>query len=277
MEQHAKQSDSLYTWSQHSLKDCQDANTSLVKQKITLQDQTNDMSLQLTATKENNTQLRKQLQALSAISSAQAESIQKSLDNIGAKDTYIRNLQSAVSHRDSINLAVLMELKSMLGGFGEDVKIKVEKGEVYLDLSDKLLFNSDSNSYNIGEKAKGILSRLARVITDQPNIDVLVEGHTDSVYFLQDPLVDNWDLSVKRATSVVRSLQNDYNISPLRMTAAGRGEYGIIAGNDTPEGRAANRRTRVVIIPHAEQLEKLLDHKQQTPDSTATAQTVTGN
>jgi chemotaxis protein MotB len=271
MQQQAHEYDSLYAWSQHTLKTCQDANSDLSKQKTSLQTQANDMSLQLNAANENNTQLRKQLQDLSAISSMQAESIKKSLDNIGAKDTYLREVQSAVSSRDSQNLAVVMDLKATLGGFGDqDVSIKLEKGVVYVDLSDRVLFNGDSNSVTLSSKAKSVLGRMARVLNDQPDIAIMVEGHTDSISYHmdsisyhtdsisyhtdsisnpQDSLPDSWDISVKRATAVVRVLQKQYNISPLRMTAAGRGEYSTVNSNDTPEGRAANRRTRIVILP----------------------------
>jgi chemotaxis protein MotB len=263
MQQQAQKNDSLYTWSMRTLKTCQDANNDLNKQKLSLQDQANDMNLQLTATKENVTQLRKQLQNLSAITSAQAESIKKSLDNMGANDMYIQNLQSAQSHRDSVKLAVIMNLKAALGSFGDqDVNIKVERGVVYVDLSDKLLFSSDSNSYTVTNNAKAVLGRIARVLNDQPDIEFMVEGHTDSISYPQDPLLDNWDLSVKRATSVVRILQNEYNISPIRMTASGRSEYVTVASNDTPDGRAANRRTRIVILPQLDQLLKLLERRQ---------------
>lgn len=270
MQQQAQRSDSLYTWSMRTLKTCQDTNNDLNKQKSLLQNQANDLNLLLTATKENNTQLRKQLQDLSAMSTAQAESIKRSMDNMGAKDMYIRDLQSAVAHRDSVNLAVLMNLKPALGSFGEqDVNLKVEKGIVYVDLSDKLLFNSDSNSYTVTDKAKAVLGRLARVLNDQQDIEFMVEGHTDSIPYSQNALLDNWDLSVKRAISVVRVLQNDYKISPIRMTAAGRSEYITIASNDTPEGRAANRRTRIIILPQMDQLLKVLERRHGTPPPSA--------
>lgn len=326
--------DTLYTWSMRTLKTCQDANNELTRQKAALKNETNDMKLLLTATQDNNSQLRKQLQTLSALSSAQAESISKSLDNIGAKDTYIQNLQAAISHRDSVNLVLVLNLKATIGGFGEDVSIKVEKGFVYVDLSDKILFNSDSNSagYMVTDKAKTVLGRLARVLNDQPDLEFMVEGHTegiaphkdnaasltdstashtdsatsltDSSASLPDSLKvtlsdslkvslpeslkislsdskaslpdsskvsspDNWDLSVKRATSIIRILQNEYHVSPLRMTAAGRGEYIPVAPNDTPEGRAANRRTRIVILPQMDQLLKVLEHGQGKGGSTA--------
>ena len=263
MQQKAQNSDSLYTQSMRALKTCQDANNDLTRQKASLQNQTNDMSLELTASKENNIQLRKQLQDISLISNAQAESIKKSLDNMGAKDSYLQDLQIALSHRDSVNLAVLMNLKATMGGFGDkDVSLKIEKGVVYADISDKLLFNSDSNSYTLTDKASAVLGRLARVLNDQPGVGFMVEGHTDSLAYPQGILLDNWDLSVKRATAIVRVLQNQYNVSPTRMTAAGRSEYVTISGNDTPEGRAANRRTRIIILPQPDPLLRLLERRQ---------------
>ena len=278
MEQHAQQSDSLYTWSQRTLKSCQDANNELAKQKLVLQAQTNEMNQQLTATKENNTQMRKQLQTLSALSSSQAESIKKSLDNMGAKDTYLRALQLALSRRDSANLAILMYLKASMGSFGEqDVSIKLEKGTVTVDLSDKILFSSDSNSYVVSDKAKGVLSRLARMFNDQPELEFIVEGHTDSVSYPTDVLPDNWDLSVKRATSVVRMLQNEYHVSPIRMTAAGRSEYVTLAANDTPEGQAANRRTRIIILPQLDPLLKLLERRQGQAEPAEQAPAISGS
>jgi chemotaxis protein MotB len=225
-----------------------------------------DLDLMLTVTKENNAQLNKQLQALSAISSAQAESIKKSIDNINSKDDYLQNLQMAVSRRDSMNLAVLIELKAAMGSLGDEVHIRVQRGLVNVDFSDKLLFSSDSNSYVFGEKAKQAVGRLARVLNDHPEVSCIIEGNTDSVAYPQDILLDNWDLSVKRATAIVRSLQNDYNISPRRLTASGHSEFMTVAPNETPEGRAANRRIRAVIVPPTDQLLRLLERKKGQED-----------
>lgn len=271
MQQEAQKYDSLYTWSQHTLKTCQDANTDLNKQKSSLQNQVSSINLELNASKENNLLLRKQMEALSTLSSAQAESIKKSIDNIGAKDVYIQDLRSAIMHRDSVNMAVLLNLKAYLGNQGQDVVIRLEKGEVRVDLSDTLLFSGDSTSYAVSEKAKPILGRLAKVLNNQPDIEFMVEGHTDSIPYTQGTLLDNWDLSVKRATSVVRILQHQYNVSPARMTAAGRSEYMNVAPNDTPEGQAANRRTRIVIFPQMGQLIDLLERKQGSGTEPATA------
>jgi chemotaxis protein MotB len=258
----AQRNDSLYNSSMLSLKTCQEDNANLSKKNLALKNEADDLTLQLTATKDNIAQLRQQLQTLSALSSSQAESIKKSLDNIGAKDTYIQNLQSAVTRRDSMNLAVLMDLKAFLGGLGDQsVSIKAANGVVSVDLADSLLFSNDSNNYTITPPGKKVLARLARVLNDQPGIKSIVEGNADSVVNPQGILLDGWDLSVKRATSIVRILQNDYNIAPDRLTASGHGSALAIAPNDTPEGRAANRRTRIVFLPQTEQLEQALERR----------------
>lgn len=261
MQKQAQTSDSLYNQTLHSLKTCQDANSGLVKQKNDIQTQMTNLNGLLTATQENNNLLRKQLTDLSSLSSAQAENLKRSIDNIGTKDLYIQQLRAAISHRDSVNFAILFQLKGALGGYGEDAVVKIEKGTVYIDLSEKLLFNSDSNSYAVDAKAKPVLRSLSKVLTDQADAEFTVLAHTESIVRPQEVLVDNWDLSVKRATSVIRVLQTDYGISPLRMTASGQSEYPGMAPTDTPEGRTANRRTRVVIQPQLDPLLRLLERK----------------
>jgi chemotaxis protein MotB len=210
--------------------------------------------------KQNNSILLNQLKDLSVITGSQAESIKKSLDNIGAKDAYIQDLQSAIARKDSLNMALVMNLKGAIGNLDDkDINIKVEKGVVYIDISDKLLF--ESGNYDVTPRAKEVLGKVAKVLNNQPDIEFLVEGHTDSNPYKKGVLLDNWDLSVKRATAVTRILQNDYGIAPARITAAGRSEYIPVAGNDTLEGRAANRRTRIVILPQLDQFFKLLEKK----------------
>jgi chemotaxis protein MotB len=258
----AQRNDSLYKSSMLSLKTCQDDNANLSKKNLALKNQADDLNLQLTATSDNIAQLRQQLQTLSALSSSQAESIRKSLDNIGARDTYMQNLQSAITRRDSMNLAVLMDLKAFLGGLGDQsVNIKAANGSVSADLADSLLFSSDSNNYVITPPGKKVLARLARVLNDQPDIKCTVVGNADSVVNGAGVLLDGWDLSVKRATAIIRILQNDYNIAPDRLTASGHGSALAIAPNDTPEGRAANRRTRILFLPQTEQLEQALERR----------------
>jgi len=252
--------DSLYSKYQQELGSCRDELNNTRQQKQTAQARLDERDRRLPIIKENNTQLLKQLENLSVISSPQAESIKKSLENIGAKDTYIQDLQAALARRDSLNLALVMNLKGVLGNLNdEDINIKIEKGVIYVDISDKMLFNT--GSYVVRDKARDVLGKVAIVLKNQPDIEFMVEGHTDTVPYAQGVLLDNWDLSVKRATSVVRILQTQYQIPPARMTAAGRGEYVSVASNDTAEGRAVNRRTRIVILPQLDQFFKLLERK----------------
>jgi len=231
----------------------------LYETKITdLQGQLAVLKDQTTFLKENNTQALKQLENLSVISSSQAESIKKSMENMGIKDNMIFSLQSSLAQRDSLNMALVMNLKGAIGNLDDkDINIKVDKGVVYIDISDKMLFQS--GSYNITDRASQVLGKVATVLKNQKDIEFMVEGHTDNVPFRRGDLLDNWDLSVKRATAVVRVLQDKYGINPNMMTAAGRSEYQPLGTNDSAEGRAANRRTRIVILPQLDQFFKLLE------------------
>ncbi|RKD17197.1 hypothetical protein BCY91_03395 [Pelobium manganitolerans] len=252
--------DSLYRDLQNQLLACENARKSSASDYEMRIKNLND---QLENVKTSNNQMVNQLKDLSVISGKQAESINKSLENIGAKDSYIRDLQSAIARKDSLNMALVMNLKGAIGNLDDkDINIKVDKGVVYIDISDKLLFKS--GSYEVNEGAKTVLGKVAKVLLNQPDIEFMVEGHTDNVpYKSNGVLLDNWDLSVKRATSVVRILQNQYNIPPAKMTAAGRGEYVPVSTNSTAEGKAANRRTRIVILPQLDQFFKLLETPQR--------------
>lgn len=210
--------------------------------------------------KENHTQALQQLENLSVISKQQAESIKRSMENIGVKDAYIQTLQQQMAYKDSLNMALVMNLKGAIGNLDdEDINIKVDKGVVYIDISDKLLFRS--GSYQVTDKAKGVLAKVAKVLNNQPDLEFMVEGHTDNVPYAQGVLLDNWDLSVKRSTAIVRLLQKEYGMDPKKISAAGRGEYNPIQTNNNAEGRAANRRTRIVILPQLDQFFKLLERK----------------
>jgi chemotaxis protein MotB len=238
---------------QAALNTCNDSVNAKDKRLSALQDQN-------TFLRENNTQALKQLQDLSVITGTQAESIKKSLDNIGVKDMYIMDLQREMAKKDSLNMALVMNLKGAIGNMGdEDINIKVDKGVVFIDISDKLLFKS--GKYDITDRAKVVLGKVALVLKNQPDLEFMVEGHTDSIPYKRPPLLDNWDLSVKRATAVVRVLQNEYGLSPFHITAAGRSQYQPVATNATEEGRAINRRTRIVILPQLDQFFKLLETK----------------
>ncbi len=243
---------------QQMLKECTDTRDEATRRNGALQKENDNLKDQVAYLKENNTQALKQLQDLSVISASQAESIKKSLDNIGSKDVYIQGLQSAISRRDSLNMVLVMNLKGAIGNLeDEDINIKVDKGVVYIDISDKLLFRS--GRYEVTPQAKTVLGKVALVLKNQPDIEFMVEGHTDNVPYRSGVLLDNWDLSVKRATSVIRILQNEYALDPSKMAAAGRSEYRPVTDNTTAEGRAANRRTRIVILPQLDQFFQLLE------------------
>ncbi len=248
-------------------KACQDDQTdykskisALNTQKSALESSNADLKNQIDYLKQNNNTVLNQLKDLSVVTGSQAESIKKSLENIGSKDIYIKDLQGSIARKDSLNMALVMNLKGAIGNLDDkDINIKVDKGVVYVDISDKLLFKS--GSYDVTDRAKEVLGKVAKVLNAQPEIEFMVEGHTDSIAIKSAGINDNWDLSVKRATTVVRILQTTYGLDPKRMTAAGRGQYLPLADNTTAEGRAANRRTRIVILPQLDQFFKLLETK----------------
>ncbi|MBN8687368.1 MAG: OmpA family protein [Chitinophagales bacterium] len=254
-----------YKTAESDLSECSTEKATLARQKEALEREkallntrVSDLSDQVDFLKANNNQALKQLENLSVISSQQAESIKKSMENIGAKDAYIQNLQQQMAHKDSLNMALVMNLKGAIGNLeDEDVNIKVDKGVVYIDISDKLLFKS--GSYEVTDKAQTVLGKVALVLKNQPDMEFMVEGHTDNIPYKGGVLSDNWDLSVKRATAVVRILQKKYGLEPGKMAASGRAEYKPLADNSTKEGRAANRRTRIVILPELDQFFKLME------------------
>ena len=251
--------------SQKDLRACKDEQAELERQKSIADAQREaqiaSLKEQVEYLKKNNNSALKQLEDLSVISSSQAESIKKSLDNIGSKDSYIQSIQAAASRKDSLNMALVMNLKGAIGDINDkDINIKVDKGVVYVDISDKVLFKT--GSFDLSDRAKSILGKVALVLKNQSDIEFMVEGHTDNVVLNGDKdLQDNWDLSVKRATTIVRMFQKQYGLDPAQMTAAGRAEFRPIADNATAEGRSQNRRTRIVILPQLDQFFKLLERK----------------
>lgn len=239
---------------------CNDQLKNALSLNTDLSNQNNLLSAQVEYLKKNSTEVLSALQDMSVLSSKQAESVKQSLENISQKDAYIKDLQSAISRKDSLNMRLVMNLKSNLSDIDDkDINIKVEKGVVYIDISDKMLFNT--GKYAVTENAKVVLGKVARVLNAYPDIEFLVEGHTDSVPIQNNCMMDNWDLSVKRATSIVRILQEEYKMDPSRMTASGHSEYVPVATNKTEEGRALNRRTRIIILPQLDQFFKLLSKK----------------
>jgi len=213
---------------------------------------------QINFLKSNNQDLISNLGNLTTLSKKGAENLEKSLESLKEKDTRIKSLRDAVTRKDSVTLALVTSLKGVLGNIAdEDIEINVEKGVVYVSISDKLLFKS--GSFSVNNAAKEVLGKVAKVINDKPELEFMVEGHTDNVPIKVEGTQDNWDLSVRRATAIVRILEKDFGVAPERMTAAGRGEYIPVADNDSSAGRAKNRRTRIVVLPKLDQFYDLIN------------------
>lgn len=214
-----------------------------------------------------NKELKEQLKALQAsldnsINSGSAN-ISKLVDEINASNKYIKQLVEAKSKSDSLNLALTNKLtRSLSKSELQDVDVKVLKGVVYISLNDNMLYRS--GSYEISPAAGETLAKIAKIITDYDDYEVLVEGNTDDVPISKPNIRNNWDLSCLRASSVVQALQNQYGVNPSRLTAGGRGEYNPLEANDTETGRARNRRTQIIITPKLDQFLELID---QAPDA----------
>lgn len=213
---------------------------------------------QLDYLKKTNTNLLDRLSELSVVNKTGAENMKKTLDALNEQNKYIKDLNASVQRKDSLNLALVMNLKKSLENISDDdVKVEVKKGVVYISISDQLLFNSASSVIN--SNAETVLEKVAKVLNDHPDLDLLVEGHTDNVPMTSENVIDNWDLSTKRATSVVRLLQNKFAIAPQRMTAGGRSEYAPKATNETDIGKQQNRRTEIIVTPKLDQLFQLIN------------------
>lgn len=187
------------------------------------------------------------------------------LDQIDASNKYIRQLVDAKQKSDSLNMVLTTNLtRSLTPADRKDVDIKVLKGVVYISLADNMLFRS--GSYEISPAAMDILGKIAKIIKDYSDYDVLVEGNTDDVPISRPNIRNNWDLSCLRASSVVQVLQNEFGVNPSRLTAGGRGEYNTIATNATPQGRQLNRRTEIIITPKLDQFMDLIGKAPKTTD-----------
>ena len=206
---------------------------------------------EIQALRDQNRELINRIGDLTQMSRQEAQNMQFTLQSMRERDIQIKSLRDALTRRDSINFALVNSLKGVIGLDDEDIEVNVDKGVIFISISDKFLFAS--GRWDVTPRAREVLGKVARVINNQPHLEVMVEGHTDNVPFRRGDLVDNWDLSTKRATSLVRILQNDYNVAPSRMIAAGRGEYVPIDTNLTPTGRANNRRTRIIVLPRLEE------------------------
>jgi len=257
-------SDQAASRAKSDLADCQSLTASLQgeikKRDADLESKTaalKSIQEQLDYMKKTNTNLLDRLSDLSVINKSGAESIRKSLDALNEQGKYIKDLNSSIQKKDSVNLSLVMNLKRSLADINdEDVTVEVKKGVVYISISDKLMFAS--GSANVNSKAEAVLAKVAKVVNDHKDLDILVEGHTDAVPISTPEFKDNWDLSAKRATSVVRLLQSKFGVDPERMTAGGRGEYEPQSGNNSRAGRKQNRRTEIIVTPKLDQFFNLM-------------------
>ncbi len=214
------------------------------------------MKDQLKDLRKTNDALFSSTKEMTVLTTKGAENLEKTLESLKERDLKISRLQDAVSKKDSVTLAIVSSLKKSVGIDDPDIEINVEKGVVFISIADKLLFKS--GSYVVTEKAKEVLGKVAKVINDKPEFEAMIEGHTDSRTYSSGVLIDNWDLSVKRSTSIIRELQK-MGVNPSQLIAAGRSSYVPLVDNETAENRARNRRTRVVVMPKIDQFYEMIE------------------
>lgn len=195
---------------------------------------------------------------LTTLTQKGAENLEKSLESLKEKDLKISRLQDALNKKDSVTLALVSSLKKEVGINDPDIEVNVEKGVVFISIADKLLFKS--GSYNVTDRAKEVLGKVATVINGKPNFEAMVESHTDNVPYSKPPLLDNWDLSVKRATAVVRVLE-ELEVNPEKLIAAGRSYHVPLVANDTAENKAKNRRTRIIVLPKIDEFYEMIEEE----------------
>jgi chemotaxis protein MotB len=244
------------------LEKCEQEKTLLKGDQKELQlrnEQIADLKVQIADLKVQRDKSVTQVGDLTVLSQSANDNITETLRQLEGKDQYIRLVQAARTKADSINLALAVNLKGVLsqGISDNDIDVKVDKTVVFVNLSDKMLYQSGSS--RLTSRANEVLGKVAEVIKSRPDLEVMVEGYTDNRPISNSCVKDNWDLSVQRATSVVRLLQKTHNIDPNRLIAAGRGEYNALADNSTDEGRSTNRRTRIIILPKLDQFYDLLN------------------
>jgi chemotaxis protein MotB len=230
---------------------------SCLSEKEKLNSENNNLTSQLDYLKKTNSDLLSFSKEMTVLTAKGSENLEKSLESLKEKDLKITRLQDALTKKDSVTLALVTSLKREVGIDDPDININVEKGVVMISIADNLLFKS--GSYDVNLKAKTVLAKVAKVITSKPDFECMVEGHTDNVPFKNDVLVDNWDLSVKRATAIVRVLQNDLGVNPKQLIPAGRSSYVPLVANNSPENKAKNRRTRIIIMPKIDQFYDMLE------------------
>lgn len=239
-------------------KECQDLlNSTTVKLNMCLTEK-DALAQQNDFLKKNNNDLINNMGNMTTLTQQGAANIEKALETIKEKDLKISRLQDALTKKDSVTLALVTSIKSSVGVSDPDIEVNVEKGVVFISIADKLLFKS--GSYVVTDKAKEVLAKVAKIINDKPTFECMVEGHTDNVPFTGNAvLIDNWDLSVKRATAITRVLTRDLNVNPKQIIAAGRGEFIPLVENTTVENRSKNRRTRIVILPKIDEFYEMIE------------------
>jgi len=216
---------------------------------------------QLADMRKNNESLIQSNKDFMMLTAKGADNVERTLESIKEKDLKITRLQDAINKKDSVTLALVTSLKREVGINDPDIEINVEKGVVFISISDKLLFKS--GSYIVTSNAKNVLAKVAKVVNDKPDFECMVEGHTDSQSYQKGVLIDNWDLSVKRSTSIIRVLE-DLGVNSSRLIAAGRSYHVPLVENDTAENRAKNRRTRIVIMPKIDQFYDMIEKEMKT-------------
>lgn len=214
---------------------------------------------QLEYMRKTNDQLITNVGNMTTLTKQGAENLEKSLESIKEKDTRIKTLHDALTKKDSITIALVTSIKSSLGNMNDpDIEVNVDKGVVFVSIADKMLFQS--GSYKVSDKAKNVLAKVGIIAKNKPDFELMVESHTDDVPVKPNEFIsDNWDLSVMRSTSIVKILQNDLGIAPERIIAAGRSQFVPLVGNETTEGKARNRRTRIILLPKIDQFYKMVE------------------
>jgi chemotaxis protein MotB len=230
---------------------------SCLDEKEKLNTDNTSLATQLEYLKKTNSDLVEMSKDMAILSAKGSENLEKSLESLKEKDLKITRLQDALTKKDSVTLALVTSLKREVGIDDPDININVEKGVVMISIADNLLFKS--GSFEVNAKAKNVLAKVAKVINSKPDFECMVEGHTDNVPFKNAVLVDNWDLSVKRSTAIVRVLQNDLGVNPKQLIPAGRSSYVPLVANNTPANKAKNRRTRIIIMPKIDQFYDMLE------------------
>lgn len=239
-------------------KECQDLlNSTTVKLNLCLSEK-DALTKQNDYLKQNNSDLISNSKELTVLTTKGAQNLEKSLESLKEKDLKITRLQDALTKKDSVTLALVTSLKSSVGVTDPDIEVNVEKGVVFISIADKLLFKS--GSYTVSDRAKEVLAKVAKVVNSRPTFECMVEGHTDNVPFTGNAiLLDNWDLSVKRSTAIVRVLTKDLGVNPAQLIAAGRSEFIPLVENNTADNRAINRRTRIVVLPKIDEFYDMIE------------------